>query len=162
MNVPLLLSPEPAATPARVTLPGDIPVVQLRHHGATLAQLPDLFDSGYAVLAGLGPNGPGFAVYAGDISQSFDLTIGFPVASHPQSLPAGVESATFPSGEALLLSHLGPFEEMTGSWQRLVDAAEEQGLEVTSAIEVYVSDPSVTAPTDLPTDLRTDLLGVLA
>jgi len=157
MDAALPLTPEPALAPTRATLPSDLPVVQLRHRGVTLDRLPALFDAGYAVLARLGPIGPGFAIYDGEVTATFDLTIGFPVAGPPQAVPADVEYASFPAGEALLLSHLGPYDTLPAAWDRLATAAAEQDLRITRAVEVYVSDPTATAPADL----RTDLVAIL-
>ena len=147
---PLVLSAEPFAAPTRIDLPDGVTVVQVQRPGVTVADLPALFDAGFAELAQLGPVGPGYARYRGDVTRSFDLTIGFPVAADSASdLPAGVERATFPSGPAQALSHVGPFDGLGGAWDTLLagrDAPDE-------VVEIYVSDPSVTAPEQLRTDL---------
>lgn len=164
-KTPLVLSAEPYSTPTRVDLPEGVAVVQMRHSGVALSDLPGLFDGGFSVLSGLGPIGPGYAIYEGDVSGVFDLTIGFPVAGppalslvprtesgQPADLPDGVEHASFPSGPALVLSHLGSFEGLGTSWPQVVGHPDAR--QTTRIIELYVTDPSQT-PVD---QLRTDLI----
>jgi len=149
---PLLLRTEPFAEPTDLDLPTDVTVVESHHHDATLADLPGIFDAGYSVLAGLGPIGPGYAIYDGDPATRFDLTIGFPVAEAPASVPDGVEVATFPSGPARVVSHLGGFEGLGPAWERFLGTPGPEGGP-RRIVEIYVSGPSVTAPEDLRTDL---------
>lgn len=161
---PLVLSPTPFSDPTELQLPDGVPVVEMRHRDVTLADLYSLFDGGFSVLAGLGPVGPGYAIYDGDTSGSFDLTIGFPVApppamsltptnaaTAPADLPDGVTAGTFPSGTALVASHLGGFDGLPASWQRLTADPRLAGR--SRVIEIYVSDPSQTAEAELRTDL---------
>lgn len=156
MDTPLVLAPEPFANPERIDLPAGVPVVELHHADASLADLPDIFDAGYQVLATLGPAGPGYAIYDGDLSQRFAVTIGFPVAAAPADLPDGVQATTFPSGPALAVSHLGPFDGLAPAWERLTEEARPAGASG-RVVEVYVTDPSVTEADRL----RTDLLALL-
>ena len=148
---PLVLSDEPFATPTRIDLPDGVAVVQLHRSGVSVADLPGIFDAGYTVLAGLGPIGPGYAIYRGDVSATFDVTIGFPVASVGTELPEGVELSTFASGPAWVQSHRGSFDGLGASWDAFVEQADGAGAGV--QIEVYVTDPSQTAVEDLRTDL---------
>lgn len=148
---PLILTDQPVDEPTAIEVAGDIAVVQLRHEGVTFDDLGDIFDNGFSVLAGLGPVGPGYAIYDGDMAQPFDVTIGFPVAAVPGELPDGVESSTFPGGPLLLVSHRGSFEELMPAWERFV--AHEKAPHSLRAIEIYVTDPSVTAVDQLRTDL---------
>ena len=150
-STPLVLSDEPFTTPTRIELPEDVAVVQLHRRAVTVADLPGIFDSGYSVLAGLGPIGPGYAIYRGDVSATFDVTIGFPVASAGTDLPEGVELSTFPRGPALAQSHLGSFDGLGASWDAFVEQAD--GARAGVQIEVYVKDPSETPVEDLRTDL---------
>lgn len=158
---PLVLSEHPFETPTVIDLPDDVVVVEMRHDGVTLGDLPGIFDSGFGVLSGFGAVGPGFASYVGDVSGTFDLTIGFPVreqeSGQPADLPDGVEHGRFPSGPAMVVSHLGSYDGLPAAWQALVDAAGERaGAEVTAdavAVEIYVDDPSQTSVEELRTDL---------
>ncbi|WP_232680263.1 GyrI-like domain-containing protein [Nocardioides sp. R-C-SC26] len=148
---PLVLRAEPFAEPTLIDLPDGVPVVELHHSGVTIADLPRHFDSGFATLATLGPVGPGYAVYLGDLGAAFDLRIGFPVAAVPAELPDGVLATTFPAGRALVLTHSGGFEGLGASWGRLHSGPD--AVAATSAIEIYVSDPSITPAAHLRTDI---------
>ena len=150
-SAPLVLTPRPATEPVVVEVASDVPVVQLRHDGVTFTDLPRIFDSGYGVLAQLGPIGPGFAIYDGDMAQPFSLTIGFPVAQPPGELPDNVEVSTFPSGAHLLVSHVGSFDGLMPAWEHFV--AHDQAPQSLRAIEIYVTDPSVTPVEEQRTDL---------
>lgn len=161
---PLVLSPTPFPAPTGIRLPDGVPVVEIQHRDVTLADLYSLFDGGFPVLGGLGPVGPGYAIYDGDTSGSFDLTIGFPVApppamsltptnaaTAPTDLPDGVTAGTFPSGAALVASHLGGFDGLPAAWQELTADPRLAGR--TRVIEIYVTDPSQTTEAELRTDL---------
>ncbi|MFS3126931.1 GyrI-like domain-containing protein [Nocardioides sp. Bht2] len=164
-EIPLILSPQPLLTPTVLSLPDEVAVVQLHNEGVTLADLPGIFDAGYSVLAGLGPIGPGFAIYSGDVASTFDLTIGFPVAGaptppgivptnavvNPADLPDGVEHGTFPSGNALVKSHLGSFDGLGPAWAALLETPDL--VRSGPIIEIYVTDPSVTPMEEWRTDL---------
>ncbi|CAM3348350.1 GyrI-like domain-containing protein [Nocardioides dubius] len=164
-DVPLVLSERPLLTPTVLTLPEHVPVAELRHEGVTLADLPGIFDAGFGVLAGLGPVGPGYAIYHGDVAGTFDLIIGFPVAGpptppglvpslaalDPADLPDGVERSTFPAGNALVKSHLGSFDGLGQAWAEFT--AHPDVGQHTFVIEIYVTDPSVTPVEDWRTDL---------
>ncbi|TYL49659.1 GyrI-like domain-containing protein [Nocardioides sp. BGMRC 2183] len=152
---PLVLSPEPVTTVATVEVPTGIACVELHHTAVAIDQLPALFDAGYGVLAGLGPIGPGYAIYDGDPGSTFDLTIGFPVATSPGSLPAEVRVGEFPSGRMLLHSHVGDFEGLPGAWDELT--ARPDARDRDRVIEIYVTDPSVTPVEELRTDLLVPL-----
>lgn len=161
---PLLLSATALATPTEIELPDDVAVVEMRHRGVTLADLPTLFDQGFAILAGLEPVGPGYAIYDGDVAGSFDLTIGFPVASPPAmtlaptnvatppvELPEGVTAGRFPSGPAVVVSHLGAFDGLPAAWRKLSE--DPRLANHARVVEIYVTDPSQTAEAELRTDL---------
>ena len=157
----LVLSENPFDEPTTVDLADDVVVVQMTHENVSLGDLRGIFDTGFEVLSGFDPAGPGFASYRGDVNSTFDLTIGFPVreqeTGQPADLPEGVEHGRFPSGTALVLSHQGSYDGLPAAWQALVVAAQERGgAEVAAdsvAVEIYVDDPSQTSAEDLRTDL---------
>lgn len=158
MNVPLILRDEPFTEPTPIAVPADIATVTEFSEAATLADLPSIFDSGYALLATAGPIGPGYAIYAGDPRGVFDLEIGFPVAAgsiDPDPESGGAFTAnTFPAGSALALTHLGAYDTLGDSWARLMQHFVEKGLGAPRlTAEIYVGDPSVTTAADLRTDL---------
>lgn len=166
--VPLVLATEPFATPTRVELPDDVVVVLMRHEAVTMDELVPIFDGGFTVLSGLEPIGPGFACYDGDMAATFDLTLGFPVGVHAQGLPVdlpdGVEHGKFWDGPAWVVSHLGAYDGLPGAWAELLAAVGAEGggpghggpgsaQDRRRFVEIYVDDPSRTAPEELRTDL---------
>lgn len=153
---PLVLSVDPWLQPTQIMLTST-PVVALRSRAVTVDELPQLFDAGYQRLAEFGPVGPGYAIYDGDPLTTFDLEIGFPTCSRANH--DDVLDIDFPSGPALGVSHMGPFEGLGDSWQRLLGHASESGLaSVGRYLEIYVTDPS----THDAAQLRTDLILPLA
>lgn len=158
---PLVLGTDPFTTATAIDLPDDVVVVLMRHEAVTLDELPEIFDSGYGVLSGLEPIGPGFASYRGDMDATFDLTLGFPVGVHasgqPLDLPDGVEHGKFPDGPAWVVSHLGSYDGLPRAWEAFAaEFGPAPGTEAAAemqAIEIYVSDPSRTDPAELRTDL---------
>lgn len=142
-----------------------VPLAVIRHEGIRIADLRDVFDSGYAAIGAafsagtLIPAGPALAIYHGDPMGVFDLELGFPVQA-PPSDPiatgdgAAIIAATLPSGQAVASSVFGSYDGLGAGWAGLVARAAEAGLHPRGAwIEVYVSDPGVD-----PDELRTDLL----
>lgn len=162
---PLVLATEPFAAPTRIDLPDDVVVVLMRHEDVTMDDLVEIFDHGFTVLSGFAPVGPGFALYDGDTSGSFGLTLGFPVGAHaegqPVDLPDGVEHGKFPAGAAWVVSHLGAYDGLPAAWDGLlaeVGAAGDLHAGGSAGgrrrvVEIYVDDPSRTASEDLRTDL---------
>lgn len=159
--VPLVLGTDPFTTATAIDLPDDVVVVLMRHEDVTTDELTEIFDRGFGVLSGLEPIGPGFACYRGDMSATFDLTLGFPVGVHvsglPADLPDGVEHAKFPDGPAWVVSHLGSYDGIPAAWEAFFaevgPAAGTEAAAATQCIEIYVSDPSRTDAGELRTDL---------
>ncbi|MGB3697659.1 MAG: GyrI-like domain-containing protein [Gordonia sp. (in: high G+C Gram-positive bacteria)] len=151
-SLPLILREEPFFEATEVSLSGEQPVVTMDFPEVRLDDLPEIFDESFHVLAQAGPVGPGFAIYVGDIDDEFDLTIGFPVAAPVQI--DGVDNRMFPTGRAVVISHLGGFDGLGSAWEHLMGTYFAQGgSHPRAAIEIYVTDPSVVAHDDLRTDL---------
>ena len=149
---------EPLTEPTLITV-AEEPTAVIHHKGVTVADLPALFDAGFPALAASGAalSGPPFAIYHGDPMAVFDMQIGFPVAVPLAAAVPGevtVEPGLLPSGPALALTHLGPYDTLGQSWGLLATEAAARGFVPTLFCEVYVSDP--TPETD-PATLRTDL-----
>lgn len=142
-------------------------LVVIRHNQVTVADLRNLYDRsfgalGQAIAAGLFvPTGPALGIYHGDPSSTFDLEIGFPAIGAPTGpldSPAGaIRTSSLPAGRAAFLSHVGSFDGMGAAWQKLTSSVE--GTPSGVWIEVYVSDPTTTAPDQLRTDLVLPLRG---
>lgn len=159
MSIPPL-SPTGYADITQEVLEAELMVV-IRHNGATIADLRTIFDSSFAALGRAMSAGqfiavgPAYAVYYGDPQGEFDLEVGFPAMGAPTNAidsPAGrIHTSALPAGPAAVLSHVGSYEGMGASWQKLLSGAgaEPRGV----WIEAYVSDPNTTAPENRRTDL---------
>ncbi|MBM7367964.1 GyrI-like domain-containing protein [Gordonia hydrophobica] len=151
-SLPLILREEPFFDAIEVPLPEHVAVVTMEFPEVQLADLPEIFDGHFHVLAEAGPIGPGFAIYEGDITDEFDLTIGFPVAGPAQI--DGADNGAFPTGQALIMSHLGGFDGLGSAWETLMERHFAKGGSAPRAVvEIYVTDPSVVEHDDLRTDL---------
>ena len=152
-----LVPATPWATPTPTRLP-TLRTAVVRHEGVTLADLRDIFDSGYGriVAAGVVPTGPAFALYPGDPTATFDLEVGFPADTVPAD-DVVVESS-IPGGAAYTLTHLGGYDGLGGSWERVLTAVADDGGAAGLLLEVYVTQPE---PDMDPATLRTDLHAVL-
>lgn len=125
-----------------------------------LAGLRDFFDASFGQLGrtlaaqGVGVRGPAFGLYRGTPGDTFDLEVGF--ATDREVRPDGdVAPGTLPGGQVARLTHIGSFDGLGSSWQRLGEWIQEQGLKPgDERWEVYVTQPS---PEMDPRDLRTDL-----
>ena len=141
-----------------------VPLAVVRHNGLRLDDLGAVFDPGYAALGraiadgAIVPAGPALAIYHGDPMGVFDLEIGFPVVSSspdPVSIDGVViEASELPSGPALATTVVGTYDGLGAAWGRLHAESAAQGHEPAGVwLEVYVSDPRSTAPSELRTDL---------
>ncbi len=151
---------QPLLEPERIELE-PLPTAVVRRPATTMADIRELFDSGFAALAatGITPGGPAFAIYRGDPMGLFDAEIGFPVAA-PLSRPIDgtptVYPSVLPAGPALALSHLGSYETLEQTWGQLIAAAvKHAGAPGSTYLEFYVTEPSPDADPDA---MRTDLV----
>lgn len=155
-SLPLILREEPFFDAVETPLPDGVAVVTMEFPEVRLADLPEIFDGHFHLLAEASPIGPGFAIYEGDVSDEFDLTIGFPVDG-PTDVD-GIDNGFFPTGRALVMSHLGGFDGLGSAWETLMERHFAKGGSAPRAVaEIYVTDPSVIEHDDL----RTDLLVIL-
>lgn len=141
-----------------------VPLAVIRHKAIRIADLPDAFDAGYSAIAltfagdVLTPTGPALAIYYGDPMDVFDLELGFPVRTAPETpLPTAsgsvIVASTLPAGPAVATTVFGSYDGLGAGWAALVERAGAEGERPGGIwIEVYVSDPG-TAPADLRTDL---------
>jgi effector-binding domain-containing protein len=122
--------------------------------------LPGFFDQAFSELGatladqGIEPTGPAFARYAGPLGDAADLEVGFPTAV--AVAPSGaVRPSSLPAGQVARLVHLGSFDRLHESWERLGEWITSQGRTAGEVFwEVYVTEPN---PDMDPAELRTDL-----
>lgn len=147
-----------AAEPELVTVPAITTAVV--RGVVPMADMPSFFDASFSALVEtvsaqqIDIAGPGFAYHYRRPSDTADLEIGF--ATDGAVRPEGdVVPSSLPAARVARLVHAGAFDGLPGSWQRLHNWIEEQGLTAGSAIwEVYVTEPT---PDMDPADLRTEL-----
>jgi DNA gyrase inhibitor GyrI len=158
---------QPFGPADRLELDG-LPLAVVRHEGISIADLREAFDRGYRAIGALFADGslshagPALAVYHGDPMQTFDLELGFPVASGPaapiESDGITVTASALPAGAARATSVFGSYDGLGEAWMGLADRAAADGDKPRGVwIEVYVSDPD-----EAPENLRTDLILPLA
>ena len=81
---------------------------------------------------------------APDADGSFDTEIGWQVPEDVE-VEAPVEVAEYPAGSALVMKHVGPYEELGRSYRIMAEEMEKRGLRASSApVEWYETDPQET------------------
>ena len=125
-----------------------------------VAQLPNVFDRSFPTLfralqeQGVRPASAAFALYHGQPGDTVDLEVGFVTGRevHPDG---DVASSSLPAGSVARLVHVGGYDSLGDSWERLKSWIEGQGLAPGPVLwEVYLTEPS---PETDPADLRTEL-----
>jgi effector-binding domain-containing protein len=78
---------------------------------------------------------------APDEEGYFETEIGWPVPDDVE-VEAPFEVAEYPAGTALVMTHVGPYEELGRSYRVMAEQLEERGLTAAGApVEWYESDP---------------------
>ncbi|MFC3241939.1 AraC family transcriptional regulator [Gordonia humi] len=128
MSIPLFFREDSFLQPMEVTLPDGIAVVTQRFYDVRVDDLRDIFDESFQLLAQTRPIGPPFAMYEGDPTDVFDLTIGFPVSAPVDPDDYGdIANEVFPSGKALIMSHIGGFDGLGSAWESLMEVHSANG-----------------------------------
>jgi effector-binding domain-containing protein len=114
--------------------------------------------------AGGSPGGPPFARYYDFSSDHVDVEIGFPTAGEAPDLPTlascapgEVGRSELPGGPVARTTHLGPYDGLSTSYDRLHEWIHEQpGVDDGDGPwEVYVDDPGSASD---PAELRTEIV----
>lgn len=125
--------------------------------------LPELFKRGYAEvkkflrLEGIEPKGSARAYYFGDVSDTVDILIGFPVSpAQAESLRRGALSQSGGDIDDVVLHHFrdmktmhsrhsGPFDGVERVWDEILDEVEDLGCTLPSSSigwEEYIEGPA--------------------
>lgn len=125
-----------------------------------MANIRDFFDSSFATLGavlgeqGVIPTGAAYGLYHGQPADTIDVEVGFATDGNVNS-ERGVAPSTLPAGRVARMVHVGSFDQLGDSWQRLVGWLIAEGEAPGDVYwEVYLTEPS----SDMdPADLRTEL-----
>jgi effector-binding domain-containing protein len=130
-----------------------------------MAELRSVFDRGFTAVAqvvqaqGVAITGPPFGFYPRMPGETVAVVVGFPVGG-PVTPDGEVEPFELPGGRAVTGTHVGPYEAMTETYERLTAWAQAEGLTLAVGMwEHYLSDPS--AEPD-PSTWRTQIVWPLA
>lgn len=130
-----------------------------------MTALAEFFDSAFGqilatlVAEGIEPIGPPFALYHGQPTDTADLEVGFPVDRAIGTVEP-VEPGSTPGGRVARVVHVGAYDELGRSWERLAAWITAQGEEPAADLwEVYLTEPTPGAD---PAGLRTELNWLLA
>lgn len=106
---------------------------------------------GAAHAQGVAVVGPPVGVYYGMPSETVDVAAGFPTAG-PVAGEDGVSSASLPGGRAVQVLHIGSYDAMEQTYNRLMAWVEEQGLAPGDLMwETYLTEPTPEAPESMQT-----------
>ena len=87
------------------------------------------------------PIGMPLAIYHSMESGEVDLECAMPVATHMEGR-GRVTAGELPAGKAAVTTHMGPYQELSQTWDALTAWMGEQDLQPRSSPwEVYVNDP---------------------
>lgn len=107
--------------------------------------------------AGLSPAGPPLTVYTSIDDNNFVADIMVPLAAEAPAGAAGdLKFARTPSGKALRIVHRGPLETIEDTYNELETFVEDKNIDLiepTIEIERYLTNPAITAPTDMVTEV---------
>lgn len=90
--------------------------------------------------------GPPLAVYYGMPAETADVGGGFPTERLVEASD-GVTGDTLPGGRAVQLMHVGSYDTLTNTYDRLMAWVEEQKLQVEPTMwEIYLTEPDPANP----------------
>lgn len=104
---------------------------------------------------GVAPDGPPAVMYYALNGETGEFDI-MPVVFVADAVEGegDITVGETPGGEALVATHVGPYETLGQSWEVLILRAPELGRKVTTASwELYIDDPGSVSPEALRTEL---------
>ena len=112
-----------------------------------MAELTTAFDTGFSQVMravteqGATVTGPPFGYYPSRPGETVDVSVGFPVS---RAVSAGdVQPFELPGGQAVVGTHVGPYDQLEGTYGELMTWVKLEGLALADGMwEQYVSDPS--------------------
>ncbi len=99
------------------------------------------------------PAGMPFARYHDMQANEVDLECGIPVASAVET-SGRVAASELPGGRVVTVTHVGPYDQLKGTWDGIMAWVQSEGLTLNGAPwEVYVDDPTTVDPSTLRTEI---------
>lgn len=145
------------AQPIEIVTLEPVTVAALRE-SVPMAEMTQFFDRAFhAVAEAVGRQGVPFAgppvgVYFGTPTDTVDVAAGFPLAG-PFEPTGDVTTLTLPAGRAAQVVHVGSYDTMVGTYDRIAAWVREQGLDVDELMwETYLTEPT---PDGDPSAMRT-------
>ena len=112
-----------------------------------MEELRTAFDTGFSQVMravteqGATLTGPPFGYYHSMPGETIDVSIGFPVSTEVRA--GNVQPFELPGGQAVVGTHVGPYDQLEGTYGELMTWVKLEGLELAEGMwEQYVSDPS--------------------
>jgi effector-binding domain-containing protein len=112
-----------------------------------MAELKETFDTGFSQVMhaiteqGATMAGPPFGYYHRMPRETVDVSIGFPVSTAVQA--GDVEPFDLPGGRAVVVTHVGPYEDLESTYGELMAWVQSEGLKLAKGMwEQYLSDPA--------------------
>ena len=126
---------------------------------ATMDKLGELMGPMYGEImgvvqqTGVAPAGMPFARYYEMQGNDVDLECGVPVSSAVETR-GRVAPGELPGGKVATVTHVGPYDQLRNTWERIMSWIQSEGLTPNGAPwEVYVDDPTTVDPSKLRTEI---------
>jgi effector-binding domain-containing protein len=123
----------------------------------SVQDLPQVLGKSYGAIAqylgelGAYPAGPPFTVYYNMDMENLDVEIGFPVSKKFPN-KGDIKASEIPSGNFASCLYTGPYNEIKSAYNELSQWIADNGYKASGiAYEIYLNDPSQTAPDQLQT-----------
>ena len=148
----------PEATTPEIVRREEVPTAVLRAT-VRVEEISQIFDRAYPLVAStLGRQGvqplEAIGYYTSMPTETIDVEVGFTTAT-PAADEGEVVASSLPGGDVARLTHLGPYDRLAESYDRLGRWIGEQGRSPGGGMwEVYVNEPT---PGGDPSGLRTDI-----
>lgn len=112
-----------------------------------MGELTTAFDTGFSEVMravaeqGATVAGPPFGYYHSMPGETVDVSIGFPVSTVVRA--GDVQPFELPGGEAVVGTHVGPYDDLERTYGELMTWVKLEGLTLAEGMwEQYVSDPA--------------------
>lgn len=134
------------------------------HAEVPAAEIRNVFDRGFPELmrvvqsSGAQMLGAPFGYYPRMPSDTIVVVVGIPI-DRAIAAEGEVEPFTLPGGQAVVGTHIGPYDGLADTYRELTEWAQREGIALGPVVwETYVTDPT-TAP---PSEWRTEILWPVA